>query len=180
MLAALLLGAVTIAAGPCDLRKADAVRDLLWEMETHRRPALAAAWLAEACVLPEALDSALGAVAGVDPGRVGLLAAEAATRDPELLLAACTGGPRAIAEAVSGAPAARRAALFDGCGLERHSAADRAAFVAATEGDPLLYLLTAQALSSQGSDPSVRETLRALAGLPSPRAPRQPIVPRRL
>lgn len=169
-----------LAAAPCDLSKSARIREVLEGLDSAQRPMLAGAWLSEACRLPDALDAVLNDVSRVAPPQLRHIVMSAAAADPALLVAACTGGPAVLAGAVAAAPGDDRALLFDGCGLARHRAADRAAFLAATGGEPILYVLAAHAVGPAATDPGIREALRALAGLPSPKAPRPVVVPHRL
>lgn len=87
-------------------------------------------------------------------------------------LAACPGGPDVLARAAALAPDQARAVLFDVCAFARHPAVPRDAFVSATRGQPVSHLLASHALATASAEPAIAEALRALAGLPSPRAPR--------
>jgi hypothetical protein len=164
-----LFAAVASAAAPCDVSRADGVLQALRQVDAEQRPLLAAAYVAESCKVPAGLAKALTDLAGVPPEMRALIVMKAAADDPALILSACKGGPRVLAENVALAPADKRAHLWDGCGLERHAAVDRATFVAASGGDGLLYALTAQAVSGSASEPVVREALRAIAGAPAVR-----------
>lgn len=165
----LALFGTAFAGGPCDLAKSEAIRSTLVTMEAARRPELAAAWLSEACKLPDALDEALGSFANTPPDMRAMIAARAVAADPVLLVASCAGGPRVFANVVSVAPADKRGLLFDGCDLGGKGVVDRATFVAASGGEPMLYVLAAEALRDVSADPAVREALRALAGVPASR-----------
>jgi hypothetical protein len=163
-----LLG-TAFAGGPCDLAKSATIRTTLDGMDAAQRLDLAAAWLSEACKLPSALDETLGSLSSHPPDQRSIVAMQTVAADPVLLVASCAGGPRVFASVISVAPAEKRGLLFDGCELGRHTAIDRATFVAATAGEPMLYVLAAQAVTDVIADPGVREALRALAGVPPPR-----------
>jgi hypothetical protein len=165
----LLLAPLACAAGPCDLSSADSVHTALKRANPDQRPMLAAAWLAEACEFPASLEAGLTEVAQVPPEMQELVAMRAVASDPALIVASCTGGPRALAQVAALAPADKRAHLFDACGLKRHAAVDRATFVGASGGVPMLYVAAAQAIAPAAGAPVVREALRALAGVPASR-----------
>jgi hypothetical protein len=164
-------------AGPCDLSHANDVQEALTLMAPDQRVALAAAWLAEDCALPPALDKGLADLANVMPEQRPLVAARTTAADPDLLLRACPGGPAAFAEAGQATRQAARVILYDRCQLARHGVVDRAEFLAATGGEPMLLVLVAEALGAQRSEPALRDALRALAGVRMAADPRPVIVP---
>ncbi len=176
----MLLWAMMLGLGvgsPCDLSKSAQVSHVLETIEESQRLSVASIWLAEACTLPPSLKKALEGVPRVSLSQVPLLAMEAAAADPALLMEACSGGPQILAQFASADSSTGRALLFDGCNLGRHPAVDRTGFLTASRGAPVLYLLAAQALEGVATDPGIREGLRALAGIPSPRAPLKVVVP---
>jgi hypothetical protein len=177
-----ILGAALAAdrptAGPCDLKTGPGFAAAIGSLDRTDRHLAAAAWLSEACALPPALDAALGELPGVWADARKLIAARAVAADPALLLAACPGEPRAIADYISVEPGSARALLFDRCDLGRHGVIDRATFVSTSYGDPLLFMLAAGAVGPHAAQPDVRTILRALGGAPAATDPLPPVIPR--
>ncbi len=159
------LTVAALAAAPCDTQNAAGVLDTLRTIDSGTRAGLAAAYLSEACRLPGPLDKTLAQVAMVGPQEQTMVVLRAAAEDPALLVAACTGGPAALAGVVSLARDQHRKYLWEKCGLQRYAAVDRATFEAATLGDPILYMLVAQAVGPT-TEPVLVEAIRAIAGAP--------------
>lgn len=159
------LTVAALAASPCDTSRGSDVVAALRSVHASHRADVAAAYLAENCRLPTALGAALRDLQAHPPAQRSIVVLSAAAADPALLVAACTGGPRALADMAALARDQQRKHLWDRCGLQRHTAVDRATFESSTLGDPVLYLLAAQAVGPT-TEPVLVESLRAIAGAP--------------
>jgi hypothetical protein len=166
------------AAAPCDRAEVAKVLEALPQVSEEQQATLAAVGLSEACPRAGAFAEAAGRLAAVMPEQRALVDARLALDDPAAWIAACPGGPSALAAAMTLAPAERAASLWKSCAL-----AERGWFEAAEwgrlRGWVVVPLVAAKPLTDSGvSAAEVRTLVRALAGLPHPQTkPPEPMIP---
>lgn len=154
---------VALAGGACDPAAVAKVHQALFQVEAAIRPDLAAAGVAEACAGTPLAETA-GGLGAADPRQRQTVDLQLALTDLAGWVAACPGGPGALAEAAKGANA--RAALWEPCAL-----AATGWFLEDewTGGAGLLVtpLVAGHHLAASGVPPfQVRAVVRALAGAP--------------
>jgi hypothetical protein len=171
VIGAAVIGAVALlapaeAAHACD---AELLAITAKNMRSAKDPELRlkklAGSLAESCRFVPALREVLGTVPSVPPsGRAGL-ERKAVTGDEAAWGAACAGGMPAFEQASAAAGAARAAALWGPCDVQRYRFTDEAG-LAQADGLVILSLLVARHFEANGVDDALAiPLLRGLAGV---------------
>jgi hypothetical protein len=154
------------------------VLEALPQVAEDQQATLAAVGLSEACPRAGAFSEITGQLGAVMPEQRALVDARLALEDPAAWLAACPGGPGALAAAMTLAPAERAASLWKSCALAERAWFDAAEW-AGLRGPVVVPLVAAKPLTDSGlSAGEVRTLVRALAGLPHPQTkPPEPMIP---
>jgi hypothetical protein len=173
-----LLWVTTAFAGEagCDEARLSALRDELRGLPPGRMVAASAAALADACRGWNDVLEAAGDVAVVSPERRRALDLEVAKHD-DRWLEACPDGAGVLSASLRMTRTDGRAAVWDGCGLDRLQAFERQEWIDGLDGLLVLPIAAAVLLPEVGIDAETRRiVVRGLAGLPPVASPPKPVI----